>query len=191
MSFFKGGIIFTGMLWGLAHYFKSLEDETRNVNEKYQVSATLMKLSSPLLRAVFESKIGKETCLSAKARCYRPKHDDLGAIFSFTFLIPLLTGNEHHLELYYNISTPSWTSSRQSCPRPRATCEVLSDNSNGLDGGRERVEQTNQGLLFVLRRLCHPSTWPLRISLDGVNWRLWWRQQRGNLCLELPAAVSY
>lgn len=32
-----------------------------------------MKLSSPLLRVAFESKIGRETCLSAKARCYRPK----------------------------------------------------------------------------------------------------------------------
>lgn len=59
-----------------------------------------MKLSSPLLRAAFESKIEREMCLSAKARCYGPKHDDLGAIFSFTFLIPLLTGNEHHFELY-------------------------------------------------------------------------------------------
>lgn len=59
-----------------------------------------MKLSSPLLRAAFESKIGREMCLSAQARRYRPKHDDLVAIFSFTFLIPLLTGNEHHLELY-------------------------------------------------------------------------------------------
>lgn len=146
------------MLWGLAHYFKSLEDETCNVNEKYQVSVTLMKLSSLLLRAAFKSKIGREMCLPAKTSCCRPKHDDLGAIFSFTFLISLLTGKEHHLELYENVSTPSWTCSRQSCPHPRATREVLSGNSDGLDGGRERAEQTNRELLFVLRRL---SWWRL------------------------------
>lgn len=138
-----------------------------------------MKLSSPLLRTEFKSKIGRKMCIPAKVPCCRPNHHDLGAVFSFTFLIPLLTGKVHLLERYENVSTPSWTHSRQSRPHPRATRVARSGNSHGLDGGWERAGWPN-GISAVL----HPGgcwglgNWGFLLmeqtggSKDGSNWKI-------------------